>query len=78
HVAKAYLIGEAAAEFAATLGDAVPYEISDTLERAVAHAAADSERDESAASAVMLSPADEGFAPDFEILILVEACASRG
>jgi UDP-N-acetylmuramoylalanine--D-glutamate ligase len=27
-IAKAYLIGEAAAEFAATLGEAVPYEIS--------------------------------------------------
>ncbi|MGO6787474.1 UDP-N-acetylmuramoyl-L-alanine--D-glutamate ligase [Rhizobium ruizarguesonis] len=60
-IAKAYLIGEAAAEFAATLGEAVPYEISDTLERAVAHAAADAERDERAASAVMLSPACASF-----------------
>ncbi|API50926.1 UDP-N-acetylmuramoyl-L-alanine--D-glutamate ligase [Rhizobium leguminosarum] len=60
-IAKAYLIGEAAAEFAATLGEAVPYEISGTLERAVAHAAADAERDESAASAVMLSPACASF-----------------
>ena len=60
-IAKAYLIGEAAAEFAATLGEAVPYEISGTLERAVAHAAADAERDEAAASAVMLSPACASF-----------------
>ncbi|WP_027683741.1 UDP-N-acetylmuramoyl-L-alanine--D-glutamate ligase [Rhizobium leguminosarum] len=60
-IAKAYLIGEAAAEFAATLGEAVPYEISGTLERAVAHAAADAERDENAASAVMLSPACASF-----------------
>jgi len=60
-IAKAYLIGEAAAEFAATLGEAVPYEISGTLERAVAHAAADAERDESGASAVMLSPACASF-----------------
>ncbi|MGO7986033.1 UDP-N-acetylmuramoyl-L-alanine--D-glutamate ligase [Rhizobium leguminosarum] len=60
-IAKAYLIGEAAAEFAATLGEAVPYEISGTLERAVAHAAADAERDESVASAVMLSPACASF-----------------
>ena len=60
-IAKAYLIGEAAAEFAATLGEAVPYEISGTLERAIAHAAADAERDESGASAVMLSPACASF-----------------
>ncbi|EJT05126.1 UDP-N-acetylmuramoyl-L-alanine--D-glutamate ligase [Rhizobium sp. CCGE 510] len=60
-IVKAYLIGEAAAEFAATLGEAVPYEISGTLERAVAHAAADAERDESSASAVMLSPACASF-----------------
>ncbi|MBX5157766.1 MULTISPECIES: UDP-N-acetylmuramoyl-L-alanine--D-glutamate ligase [unclassified Rhizobium] len=60
-IAKAYLIGEAAAEFAATLGEAAPYEISGTLERAVAHAAADAERDESSASAVMLSPACASF-----------------
>ncbi|MGM4880916.1 UDP-N-acetylmuramoyl-L-alanine--D-glutamate ligase [Rhizobium leguminosarum] len=60
-IAKAYLIGEAAAEFAATLGEAVPYEISGTLERAVAHAAADAERDENVASAVMLSPACASF-----------------
>ncbi|MGR9436251.1 UDP-N-acetylmuramoyl-L-alanine--D-glutamate ligase [Rhizobium leguminosarum] len=60
-IVKAYLIGEAAAEFAATLGEAVPYEISGTLERAVAHAAADADRDESSASAVMLSPACASF-----------------
>ncbi|EJC80310.1 UDP-N-acetylmuramoylalanine--D-glutamate ligase [Rhizobium leguminosarum bv. trifolii WSM2297] len=60
-IAKAYLIGEAAAEFAATLGEAVPYEISGTLERAVVHAAADAERDESGSSAVMLSPACASF-----------------
>ncbi|WP_064694695.1 UDP-N-acetylmuramoyl-L-alanine--D-glutamate ligase [Rhizobium aegyptiacum] len=60
-IAKAYLIGEAAAEFAATLGEAVPYEISGSLERAVAHAAADAELDESSAAAVMLSPACASF-----------------
>jgi len=60
-IAKAYLIGEAAAEFAATLGEAVSYEISGTLERAVAHAAADAERDETGPSAVMLSPACASF-----------------
>lgn len=60
-IAKTYLIGEAAAEFAATLGEAVPYEISGTLERAVVHAAADAERDETGPLAVMLSPACASF-----------------
>ncbi|CAN7496111.1 UDP-N-acetylmuramoyl-L-alanine--D-glutamate ligase [Rhizobium sp. LjRoot30] len=60
-IVKAYLIGEAAAEFAATLGQAVPYEISGTLERAVAHAAADSALDAGGPSAVMLSPACASF-----------------
>lgn len=60
-IAKAYLIGEAAPAFAATLGDAVPYEISGTLERAVAHAAADAARDREGPAAVMLSPACASF-----------------
>ncbi|TCR83492.1 UDP-N-acetylmuramoyl-L-alanine--D-glutamate ligase [Rhizobium sp. BK376] len=60
-IVKAYLIGEAAPAFAATLGEAVPYEISGTLERAVSHAAADSEKDENGPSAVMLSPACASF-----------------
>lgn len=60
-VAKAYLIGEAAAEFAATLGESVTYEISETLERAVAHAAADAQNDEGVPSAVLLSPACASF-----------------
>ncbi len=60
-IAKAYLIGEAAAAFAATLGDKVPYEISGTLERAVAHAAADAAGDASGPTAVMLSPACASF-----------------
>jgi UDP-N-acetylmuramoylalanine--D-glutamate ligase len=60
-IAKAYLIGEAAPAFAATLGDQVPYEISGTLERAVTHAAADADRDEHESAAVMLSPACASF-----------------
>ncbi|MDX3925070.1 MAG: UDP-N-acetylmuramoyl-L-alanine--D-glutamate ligase [Shinella sp.] len=60
-IAKAYLIGEAAPAFAATLGDGVPYEISGTLERAVAHAAADAETDRGGPSVVMLSPACASF-----------------
>ncbi|MDI6835319.1 MAG: UDP-N-acetylmuramoyl-L-alanine--D-glutamate ligase [Rhizobiaceae bacterium] len=59
-IAKAYLIGEAASAFAVTLGEAVPYEISSTLERAVAHAAADAAADGQPV-AVMLSPACASF-----------------
>lgn len=60
-IAKAYLIGEAAAAFAAALGDQVDYEISGTLERAVLHAAADAEKDETGPVAVLLSPACASF-----------------
>lgn len=60
-IAKAYLIGEAAAEFAATLGDTVPYEISGTLDKAVEHAASDAQKDENTGNVVMLSPACASF-----------------
>jgi UDP-N-acetylmuramoylalanine--D-glutamate ligase len=60
-IAKAYLIGEAAPQFAATLGADVPYEISGTLENAVRHAANDAEKDEIAGAVVMLSPACASF-----------------
>lgn len=60
-IARAYLIGEAAPAFAATLGDAVEFEISGTLNAAVHHAAADSSHDESAESVVLLSPACASF-----------------
>ena len=60
-VAKAYLIGEAAPAFSATLGEAVPYEISRTLDAAVEHAAADADRDESGEVVVLLSPACASF-----------------
>lgn len=59
-IAKAYLIGEAASAFASTLGNAVPYEISGTLEKAVAHAAADAAMENNPV-AVMLSPACASF-----------------
>jgi UDP-N-acetylmuramoylalanine--D-glutamate ligase len=55
-VAKAYLIGEAAAAFAETLGDA-PHEICGTLDVAVARAAAEAEPGD----AVLLSPACASF-----------------
>ena len=56
-VAKAYLIGEAAADFAATLGDTVPYEMAGTLEAATEMAARDVDRDNAAEPVVLLSPA---------------------
>lgn len=60
-IVKAYLIGEAAPGFAATLGGAVPYEISETLENAVSHAAADAAGDRVGPAAVILSPACASF-----------------
>ena len=61
NVARAYLIGEAAHGFAATLGEAVPHEISGTLERAVGRAAADAAEDAAEEAAVLLSPACASF-----------------
>ncbi|WP_421579557.1 UDP-N-acetylmuramoyl-L-alanine--D-glutamate ligase [Shinella sp. M31] len=60
-IAKAYLIGEAAPAFAATLGGAVAHEMSGTLEKAVADAAADAEKDSGGPVAVLLSPACASF-----------------
>ncbi|WP_420410360.1 UDP-N-acetylmuramoyl-L-alanine--D-glutamate ligase [Hoeflea sp.] len=60
-IAKAYLIGEAAAEFAASIGERAPFEISGTLDRAVANAARDAAGDPSQMPAVLLSPACASF-----------------
>jgi UDP-N-acetylmuramoylalanine--D-glutamate ligase len=60
-IRKAYLIGEAAKEFAATLGDGVPHEISETLEVAVDHAARDAEAAGLKEAVVLLSPACASF-----------------
>ncbi|MDR7035059.1 UDP-N-acetylmuramoyl-L-alanine--D-glutamate ligase [Mesorhizobium sp. BE184] len=60
-IAKAYLIGEAAPAFAATLGEAAPYEIAGTLAAAVEHAAADAARETGSEAAVLLSPACASF-----------------
>ena len=60
-VAKAYLVGEAAPVFAATLGDAVRYEISGTLGVAVEHAARDAAREPGEEAVVLLSPACSSF-----------------
>jgi UDP-N-acetylmuramoylalanine--D-glutamate ligase len=56
-IRKAYLIGEAAEEFAKTLGDKVPHEMSGTLDVAVAQAAADAEVSGLKDAVVLLSPA---------------------
>lgn len=54
---KAYLIGEAAADFAKTLEGSVPYEMSGTLEKAVSQAAADAAMSRAETPVVLLSPA---------------------
>jgi UDP-N-acetylmuramoylalanine--D-glutamate ligase len=60
-IAKAYLIGEAAPAFSATLGEAVPYEIAGTLDAAVEHAARDAATDPGNEAVVLLSPACASF-----------------
>jgi UDP-N-acetylmuramoylalanine-D-glutamate ligase len=60
-IRKAYLIGEAAAEFAGTLGDRVPHELSQTLDVAVASAARDAAASGIADPVVLLSPACASF-----------------
>ncbi len=60
-IRKAYLIGEAAKEFAATLGREVPHEITGTLDKAVAAAARDAETSPAREPVVLLSPACASF-----------------
>jgi UDP-N-acetylmuramoylalanine--D-glutamate ligase len=60
-IRKAYLIGEAAKEFAATLGGDVPHEIDGTLDKAVAAAAADAGSSRAGEPVVLLSPACASF-----------------
>jgi UDP-N-acetylmuramoylalanine--D-glutamate ligase len=60
-IRKAYLIGEAAQEFAGTLGERVPHEIAETLEVAVASAARDAEASGLQDPVVLLSPACASF-----------------
>jgi UDP-N-acetylmuramoylalanine--D-glutamate ligase len=56
-VRKAYLIGEAAGQFARTLDGKAPYETSGTLDVALAHAAAAAAASSAPAPVVLLSPA---------------------
>jgi UDP-N-acetylmuramoylalanine--D-glutamate ligase len=60
-IRKAYLIGEAAAEFAATLAVDVPHEIAGTLDKAVAAAARDAGNSAAPEPVVLLSPASASF-----------------
>jgi UDP-N-acetylmuramoylalanine--D-glutamate ligase len=60
-IRKAYLIGEAADQFAVTLADAVPHEINGTLDKALAAAARDAAASSAAEPVVLLSPACASF-----------------
>ncbi len=68
-IRKAYLIGEAADEFAKTLAGGVDHEIDDTLDVAVAAAARNAEASGLADAVVLLSPACASFDqyPNFEV-----------
>ncbi len=68
-VAKAYLIGAAEAEFAATLEGRVPYARCGTLENAVAAAAADANASKFTDPVILLSPSCASFDqfPNFEV-----------
>jgi UDP-N-acetylmuramoylalanine--D-glutamate ligase len=60
-IRKAYLIGEAAEEFAATLGAGVAHEIAGTLDKALAAAARDAATSAAREPVVLLSPACASF-----------------
>ncbi len=60
-IRKAYLIGEAADEFAATLANDVPHEIAGTLDKALTAAARDAGASAAAEPVVLLSPACASF-----------------
>ena len=68
-IRKAYLIGEAAAEFAGTLEGRVGYEMAQTLDRATAAAARDAAASGLKDAVVLLSPACASFDqfPNFEV-----------
>jgi UDP-N-acetylmuramoylalanine--D-glutamate ligase len=87
-VAKAYLIGAAADQFASTLGDGVPFEQSQTLDIAVKSAARDAAFSNAPEPVVLLSPACASFDQfaNFEVrgehfraavAALIEAASSR-
>jgi UDP-N-acetylmuramoylalanine--D-glutamate ligase len=60
-IRRAYLIGEAADEFASTIGDKVPYIKTGTLDKAVEAAAQDALKESRPGAVVLLSPACASF-----------------
>ena len=68
-VRKAYLIGEAAQEFAETVSGKIPFEVVKTLDRAVEAAARDAEAARLMQAYVVLSPACASYDqyPNFEV-----------
>lgn len=68
-IEKAYLIGAASDEFAATLDGKVPFERSGTLEAAVSAAAADAKNADFGEPVILLSPSCASFDqfPNFEV-----------
>jgi UDP-N-acetylmuramoylalanine--D-glutamate ligase len=68
-IRRAYLIGEAAPEFAGTLAGKADHVVVETLDRAVAAAASDAEASGLATPVVLLSPACASFDqyPNFEV-----------
>ncbi len=69
HVAKAFLIGAASDEFAATLEGKVPYERCGTMDVAVASATRDARASTAQEPVVLLSPACASYDqfPNFEV-----------
>jgi UDP-N-acetylmuramoylalanine--D-glutamate ligase len=68
-IRKAYLIGEAANEFAATLDGKVPNQVDGVLSAAIDAAARDAEASDAKEPVVLLSPACASFDqyPNFEV-----------
>src|SRR5262249_55556734 len=68
-IRRAYLIGEAAEEFAHTLDGRVPHAVVGTLDRAIEQAARDAESSDVREPVVLLSPACASFDqyPNFEV-----------
>jgi UDP-N-acetylmuramoylalanine--D-glutamate ligase len=68
-IRRAYLIGQATEEFAETMGDRVANVACGTLDKAVAEAARDAEREQRPRAVVLLSPACASFDqyPNFEV-----------
>jgi len=68
-IRRAYLIGQAADEFAETIGDKAPFVKTGTLDKAVEAAAQDAVKDGRPGAVVLLSPACASFDhyPNFEV-----------